>query len=85
MARFILYSHQRKGTTIVLIEHDMSVVMDITDRIMTLDFGRRIAEGTPDEIKGNPEVIRAYLGAGAGRGGLVGGGRCHCWSWTRSR
>lgn len=63
MARFILYSHQRKGTTIVLIEHDMSVVMDITDRIMTLDFGRRIAEGTPDEIKGNPEVIRAYLGA----------------------
>lgn len=48
--------------TIVLVEHDMEVVMDIADRIVVLDFGRQIAEGTPDEIKANPKVIKAYLG-----------------------
>ena len=62
MCRFILDAREEKGITIVLIEHDMAVVMDITDRIMTLDFGRKIAEGSPDEIKHDPAVIKAYLG-----------------------
>lgn len=62
MARFILDVHDEKGTTIVLIEHDMGLVMDIAERIVVLDFGQKIAEGTPEDIKGNPRVINAYLG-----------------------
>ena len=62
MARFILDVQEEKGITIILIEHDMGVVMDITDKIMVIDFGRRIAEGVPDEVKRNPLVISAYLG-----------------------
>jgi len=68
MARFILDANEELGTTIALIEHDMGVVMDISDRVVVLDYGDKIAEGTAEEIRGNEKVIRAYLGTAARRG-----------------
>ena len=62
MCRFILDVNDQFGTTIVLIEHDMSVVMDISDRVVVLDYGKKIGDGTPDEVRGSQAVIDAYLG-----------------------
>jgi len=62
MCRFVLDVNDQFGTTIVLIEHDMGVVMDISDRVVVLDYGRKIADGTPDQVRANRDVIDAYLG-----------------------
>ena len=62
MCRFILDVNDQFGTTIVLIEHDMGVVMDISHRVIVLDFGRKIADGLPEQIMDNEHVKRAYLG-----------------------
>jgi branched-chain amino acid transport system ATP-binding protein len=62
MCRFILDVNEEFGTTIVLIEHDMGVVMDISDRVVVLDYGKKIGDGTPDEVRSNEDVISAYLG-----------------------
>jgi branched-chain amino acid transport system ATP-binding protein len=64
MSRFILDVNDEYGTTIVLIEHDMGVVMDISDRVVVLDYGKKIGDGMPDEVRRNPDVVQAYLGAG---------------------
>jgi len=63
MCRFILDINDQFGTTMMLIEHDMGVVMDLSDRVVVLDYGKKIGDGAPDEVRNNPDVIRAYLGA----------------------
>ena len=63
MARFILDIRHELGIAMLLVEHDMGLVMDIADRVMVLDFGRRIGHGTPDKVQNNPDVIAAYLGS----------------------
>jgi branched-chain amino acid transport system ATP-binding protein len=62
MCRFILDVNDEFGTTVVLIEHDMGVVMDISDRVVVLDYGKKIGDGAPQAVRENPEVIKAYLG-----------------------
>jgi len=68
MARYVLDVNQERGVTVVLIEHDMGVVMDISDKVVVLDRGRRIASGTPDEVQRDSQVIKAYLGTSKGGG-----------------
>ena len=63
MVRFILEINQERGITVILVEHDMGVVMDISDRLVVLNFGEKIGEGTPEEVQATPEVITAYLGS----------------------
>jgi branched-chain amino acid transport system ATP-binding protein len=62
MCRFVLDVNDEFGTTVVLIEHDMGVVMDISDRVVVLDYGKKIGDGTPEEVRNNEAVISAYLG-----------------------
>jgi len=69
MARFILDVKEERDVTVVLIEHDMKVIMDISDRVLVLNFGQKLTEGRPEEVQRHPEVIKAYLGEKKARNG----------------
>jgi branched-chain amino acid transport system ATP-binding protein len=65
MVRFLLDLNRSWGLTMILVEHDMSIVMSISQRVVVLNFGRKLAEGSPDQVRSDPEVVAAYLGRGA--------------------
>jgi branched-chain amino acid transport system ATP-binding protein len=62
MARFVLDAQEEWGLTVILVEHDMGMVMDISSHVVVLNFGEVIAAGRPSEVRGHPDVVRAYLG-----------------------
>ena len=63
MCRYLIDAHEKLGTTLVLIEHDLGVVMDLSDHVIVLDYGRKIADGSPEAVRADVAVVRAYVGS----------------------